>query len=154
MLPRSYQGQNCSIARALELIGDRWTVLIVRDVALGFRRFDEIQDRLGVARNVLSDRLARLTEAGVLRKVRYQARPERHEYALTRMGRDLQVAIVALMHWGDRYLAPGAPPRLVEHAGCGGEVVEQLMCRTCRQPVRGPEVTTRPGPGQRARAAR
>jgi DNA-binding HxlR family transcriptional regulator len=105
MLKRDYSGQNCSIARALEIVGERWTLLIVRDVFLGRRRFDEIQESLGVARNVLSDRLARLVEHGILEKVPYCERPERFEYRLTRKGRDLNVALAGLRQWGDEYLS-------------------------------------------------
>ena len=89
MLGRSYEGQNCSIAKSLELIGERWTMLIVREVCLGSRRFDEIATRLDIARNVLTARLTRLVDEGVLTKVRYQERPERFEYRLTEKGIDL-----------------------------------------------------------------
>ncbi len=105
MLKRDYANQDCSIARALEIVGERWTLLIVRDVFLGRTRFDQIQESLGVARNVLSDRLARLVEHGILEKARYSERPERYEYRLTPKGRDLHIALAGLRQWGDRYLA-------------------------------------------------
>jgi DNA-binding HxlR family transcriptional regulator len=111
MLKRDYEGQVCSIARALEVIGDRWTLLIVRDVALGHRRFDELLDGLGIASNVLTDRLNRLVDEGVLERVRYSERPERFEYRLTEKGRELRVALLALMQWGDRYVSD-KPPRI------------------------------------------
>ena len=111
MLRRDYEGQNCSIARALELVGDRWTLLIIRDLALGLSRFDEFRDSLGVASNVLTDRLNRLVGEGVLERVRYSERPERFEYRLTKKGRELGLALLALMQWGDRYLSE-KPPRI------------------------------------------
>src|SRR5437867_613179 len=102
MLKRDYEGQNCSIARTLELVGERWTLLIVRDALLGLRRFEQFQESLGVARNVLTDRLNRLVEEGILERVRYSERPERYEYRLTLKGADLNIAIVGLRQWGDR----------------------------------------------------
>src|SRR5882762_4085093 len=121
MLPRTYDSQVCSVARALETVGDRWTMLIVRDVMLGFRRFDDFQRHLGIARNTLTDRLSRLVEEGILERRRYQERPERHEYRLTRKGIDLWPVVVSLLKWGDRYLAPDGPPRVLRHRDCGGE---------------------------------
>jgi DNA-binding HxlR family transcriptional regulator len=112
VLKRDYEGQNCSIARALEVVGERWTLLIVRDVFLGKRRFDELQVSLGIARNVLSDRLSRLVEEGILERVPYCERPERFEYRLTAKGLELNVALTALRQWGDKYLSD-APPRLL-----------------------------------------
>lgn len=111
MLKRDYDGQVCSIARALELVGDRWTLLIIRDVTLGLRRFDEFLDSLGVASNVLTDRLNRLVDEGVLERVRYSERPERFEYHLTAKGSELGLALLALMQWGDRHLSD-RPPRI------------------------------------------
>src|SRR5229473_7009842 len=96
MLRRDYEGQNCSIARSLEVVGERWTLLIVRDAFLGLRRFDEFQERLGIARNVLADRLNRLVDEGILERVRYSERPERYEYRLTQKGRDLNIALSGL----------------------------------------------------------
>jgi DNA-binding HxlR family transcriptional regulator len=107
VLNRTYDGQNCSIARALEVVGERWTLLIVRDVLLGLRRFDELQESLGIARNVLADRLNRLVEEGVLERVRYSERPPRSEYRLTAKGRELEAALSALRGWGDKYASPG-----------------------------------------------
>jgi len=91
VLPNDYEGQNCSIARALEVVGERWTLLIIRDALLGLRRFDQFQESLGIARNVLTRRLNRLVEEGILARVRYSERPERYEYRLTTKGRDLAV---------------------------------------------------------------
>src|SRR5882762_5309247 len=96
MLNREYEGQNCSIARTLEVVGERWTLLIIRDVFLGLRRFEQIQKSLGIARNVLTDRLNRLVDEGILERVRYSERPERYEYRLTQKGRDLHLALAGL----------------------------------------------------------
>ena len=126
MLKRDYEGQVCSIARALELVGDRWTLLIVRDVALGLRRFDELLENLGVASNVLSDRLNRLVAEGVLDRVRYSERPERFEYRLTEKGRELSVALLALMQWGDRHLS-AKPPRIARRRSDGSPVSVRLV---------------------------
>jgi DNA-binding HxlR family transcriptional regulator len=148
MLGRTYEDQVCSIARALEVLGERWTLLIVRDALLGLRRFDDFRRSLGAARNVLTDRLGRLVEAGVLERVPYQQRPPRYEYRLTAMGRELAVPLLSLMHWGDRHLAaPSGPPRLTRHRGCGGTLQAELVCATCGQPVAGADVDVVPGPG-------
>jgi DNA-binding HxlR family transcriptional regulator len=148
MLGRTYDDQVCSIARSLEVLGERWTLLIVRDVLLGLRRFDDFQRSLGVARNVLTDRLSRLVEAGVLERLPYQERPLRHEYQLTPMGRELAVPVIGLMHWGDRHLAgPDGPPRLTRHRDCGGTLQAALICTACGQPVAGADMEVLPGPG-------
>jgi DNA-binding HxlR family transcriptional regulator len=141
MLGRTYDDQVCSIARALEVLGERWTLLLVRDALNGLTRFEEFQQSLGVARNVLTDRLKRLVDAGVLERIRYQERPERYRYELTAMGRELGVPILSLMHWGDRHLAgPPGPPRLSRHRGCGGDLHAQLVCDRCQAAVPPPEV--------------
>src|SRR5207342_2102961 len=104
VLNREYEGQNCSIARALELVGERWTLLIIRDAFLGLRRFDEFHESLGISRNVLTDRLNRLVEEGIFEAIPYGIRQDRYDYQLTRMGLDLHVALVGLRQWGDKYL--------------------------------------------------
>ena len=150
MLGSSYAGQVCSIARALEVVGERWSLLIVRDALLGLRRFDEFQDSLGIARNVLSDRLGRLVTVGVLERVRYQQRPDRYEYRLTPMGYRLFVPVLALMQWGDEHLSePAGPPRVAHHLGCGGDLRAGLVCERCRQSVDAEQVEILPGPGLR-----
>jgi DNA-binding HxlR family transcriptional regulator len=136
VLHNTYHGQRCSIARTLEVIGERWTILIVRDAFRGVRRFDDFQRSLGVARNVLQTRLQRLVEAGVLDRRRYQERPERFEYVLTEAGRDLWPIVVALLGWGDRHrMAVDGPPVVIRHAGCGGEVESQPTCTACGEQV-------------------
>src|SRR5947208_7234354 len=109
MLKRTYEGQNCSIAHALEIVGERWTLLIIRDALLGLSRFDEFQRSLGIARKVLAERLRRLVDQGILERVRYQERPERYEYRLTRTARELHVAHVGLRPWGDDYCSERPP---------------------------------------------
>ena len=101
----AYAEKNCSIAKPLAFLGERWTLLVLRDLFLGRRRFDEFQDSLGVATNVLSARLATLTEEGIVERRRYSEHPERFEYVLTEKGRDLQPVLLALLAWGDRYTA-------------------------------------------------
>jgi DNA-binding HxlR family transcriptional regulator len=148
MLNRTYDTQICSIARTLEVVGERWTLLVLRDVLRGTRRFDELIRSLGVARNVLSDRLDRLVAHGLLERRPYQDHPPRFEYHPTAKGSELVVVLFSLMHWGDRHLAgPAGPPVLTEHHGCGGAVVEQLACTACGQVLSPDQVATRPGPG-------
>jgi DNA-binding HxlR family transcriptional regulator len=145
MLNRDYEGQNCSIARALEVVGERWTLLIVRDAFLGLRRFDEFQASLGVARNVLTDRLNRLVEEGILERVRYSERPERYEYRLTRKGRDLQIALEGLRQWGDKYVSD-KPPRITRRKSDKRPVVAALVPKGAKV-LRADEIESVPGPG-------
>jgi DNA-binding HxlR family transcriptional regulator len=147
MLGRTYEDQVCSIARTLEVVGERWTLLIIRDALLGLRRFEEFQDSLGLARNVLTNRLTKLVDDGLLERVRYQQRPARYEYRPTGKAKDLLTALTALMHWGDKYAeAPAGPPRIASHAGCGGNVRDQLACTDCGQTLRPDAVLMLPGP--------
>jgi DNA-binding HxlR family transcriptional regulator len=121
----------CSVARALEIVGERWSLLVLREVFLGVRRFDAIGAATGAPRAVLADRLRALVEAGVLvrREYRDAGARTRHEYRLTGAGRALRPALVALMQWGDRYRPmPAGPPLYIEHAGCGAAVRARLVC--------------------------
>jgi DNA-binding HxlR family transcriptional regulator len=148
MLGRTYESQTCSVARTLELVGERWTLLIIRDAFLGVRRFGDFAERLGVARNVLQDRLERLVESGILVKVPYQERPLRHEYRLTDMGRDLWPSIVALTQFGDKHLASEAgAPMLLLHRDCGGHVDDRRFCTTCGKALDVRDVEAVAGPG-------
>src|SRR5436305_15069545 len=145
MLNRDYEGQNCSIARALEVVGERWTLLIIRDCFLGLRRFEEFQQSLGVARNVLTDRLNRLVEEGILERVRYSQRPERFEYRPTPKGRDLQIALAGLRQWGDRYLSE-QPPRITRRTSDKRPVVAAFVPAGA-DVLRADEIESVPGPG-------
>jgi DNA-binding HxlR family transcriptional regulator len=148
MLRNDYDSQVCSVASALEVVGERWSLLIVRDVLLGLRRFDEIQANLGIARNVLQTRLTRLLDQGVLERRPYQERPLRYEYRLTAKGLDLWPTVVSLMQWGDEYAATSAGPAvLLEHRGCGGGVDDHRLCAACGARLSVREVRALPGPG-------
>ena len=147
MLPRTYDNQICSVARTLERIGDRWTMLIIRDAFLGVRRFDDFQRNLGVARNVLTDRLGRLVDEGILVRVPYQDRPARYEYRLTDKGRDLNIALVGLRQWGDKHLSD-KPPMILRRKADKKAVVAALVPKGV-QVLRSDEVETVPGPGLR-----
>ncbi|MBC6457621.1 helix-turn-helix transcriptional regulator [Actinomadura sp. HBU206391] len=147
VLPRTYQTQNCSIARALEIVGDRWTMLVIRSAFEGVRRFDDFQTALGVARNVLTDRLGRLCDEGILRRHRYQERPDRYEYRLTRKGVELWPTMMSLMLWGDRHYAENGPPALITHRGCGGGLTRGLTCDACGASLQPTDVEVFPGPG-------
>jgi DNA-binding HxlR family transcriptional regulator len=147
MLKRDYEGQNCSIARTLELVGDRWTLLIVRDVALGNRRFDQLLTSLGVASNVLTDRLNRLVSEGVLDRVAYSERPKRFDYRLSKKGRELGIPLIALMHWGDRHLSE-KPPRIARRRRDKSPVSVRLVAGD-GSIVRPDELELVPGPGAR-----
>jgi DNA-binding HxlR family transcriptional regulator len=146
VLPRTYDNQVCSIARALETVGDRWTMLVIRDAFLGIRRFEDFQSDLGIARNVLTDRLTRLVDEGILERRRYRERPERFEYRLTEKGIDLWPVMVSLMKWGDRYAAPDGPPTLILHRYCGGDVDERFRCSKCGADVDARSAEATPGP--------
>jgi DNA-binding HxlR family transcriptional regulator len=151
MLGTNYEGQVCSVARSLEVVGERWTLLIVRNLFLGMRRFDELQHNLGIARNVLAARLEKLVEAGVVEPRPYSQRPPRHEYVLTEKGRDLFPVLVALMQWGDRHApSPGGPPIVMVHRGCGGEVDSHRACTSCGKLLELHQVQALPGPGAAA----
>jgi DNA-binding HxlR family transcriptional regulator len=149
VLKRDYEGQNCSIARALEVVGERWTLLIVRDALLGLRRFDEFQANLGIARNVLTDRLNRLVAEGILERVPYSRRPERFEYRLTPKGRELNLALAGLRQWGDKYVSEKAPSLLRRKAD-RKPVIAALVPKGSRV-LRADEVESVPGPGWDAR---
>ncbi len=153
MLGREY-GQNCSAARTLELIGERWTMLVIRDVFSGRRRFDQIQESLGVARNVLSTRLQLLVDNGILEKRAYQEKPERHEYFLTEKGLDLWPVLIALIGFGDKHLADqdGAPLE-IRHKGCDGRVNDRRICERCGAELGVRDAYGVAGPGAKLAAA-
>jgi len=141
------QDDACSIARSLDVIGDRWTILIMRDSFRGIRRFEEIRRDLGIPRAVLSERLGRLVDAGVLSRRQYMDHPPRHEYRLTDMGRELSPVLVGLMQWGDRWLSEDGPPTILVHGPCGTEVDLSFHCACCDAEFGPMEISGRPGPG-------
>ena len=125
----------CSIARTLEIVGEKWALLAVREVFLGNRRFDEMVRKTGAPRDTLAARLRSLVAAGILERRQYSDRPARYEYRLTEAGRDLYPVITSLMQWGDVHLAgEDGPPVIVEHR-CGHRLVPQLVCEACGKPV-------------------
>ena len=126
----------CSIARALGVVGERWTLLILREIFRGTGRFDEIRGALGISRNVLSGRLDALVTDGVLERVSYQDRPVRYAYRLTEKGRDLYPVLLSLLRWGDRWLSEGdRPPLTLFHRGCGKEIAPEVACDHCGEPL-------------------
>jgi DNA-binding HxlR family transcriptional regulator len=153
VLRRDYPGQVCSIAKALEVVGERWSLLIVRDVMNGRRRFDDLQKGLGIARNVLSARLQLLVDEDILERRPYQSSPERYEYFLTEKGLDLWPALVALLSWGDRHSpTPSGPPMLIVHKECGGAVNDRGICESCGKLLHARDARAIPGPGLEASA--
>jgi DNA-binding HxlR family transcriptional regulator len=153
VLGRTYDNQNCSVAKTLELVGERWTVLVLREVFNGHRRFDEMAASLDIARNVLTARLAHLTDEGVLHKVRYQDKPARDEYRLTEKGLDLWPVLVTMMQFGDRHYAPDGPPLTLTHRDCGGAVDAHRICARCGARLSARDVRAHRGPGAAAIAA-
>jgi DNA-binding HxlR family transcriptional regulator len=126
----------CSIARTVDLVGDWWTPLVLREAFLGVRRFDDFQRSLGIGRNILTQRLHRLVEEGMLERRPYQERPLRHEYVLTEKGRDFYPVLASMMRWGDRWLAGDeGPPVRLRHKPCGHEMHAEVVCSHCREPL-------------------
>jgi DNA-binding HxlR family transcriptional regulator len=151
-----WAADNCTIGRTLEIVGDRWTFIVLREVFQGIRRFDDLTVRTAIARTVLTDRLRRLVEAGILRKEPYREPGARirYEYRLTQKGLDLYPVLVALAAWGDRYLADpqGSPVEFV-HRGCGERVELTMRCEAGHEMELMRDVGGRPGPGAHRRAA-
>jgi DNA-binding HxlR family transcriptional regulator len=145
----------CSVARALSVVGDRWSLLVLRDAFLGVRRFDDFQRDLGTTRHRLADRLKKLVAHDILERVRYQQRPPRFEYRLTEKGKDLYPVIVSLTRWGDRWMAGKAgPPIELVHKGCGRIATPRLACPECGEVVAARDMMARPGPALRRRQAK
>ena len=140
--------QSCSMARTVAVIGDRWTLMILRDCFLRVRRFEDFQARLGITRPLLASRLKKLVDAAVLAKVPYQERPLRHEYRLTPKGLDLYPVVMAIVHWGDAHLAGRkGRPLIHTHDLCGKDFDPVMVCSQCAEPVLARQVRVRPGPG-------
>jgi DNA-binding HxlR family transcriptional regulator len=138
--------QQCSIARTVAILGERWTMVILRQAFLGARRFEHYQAPLGIARNMLTDRLRRLVEHGILERCLYHERPPRYEYRLTPKGLDLYPILVTMMEWGDRYGGFDGPPMQLRHH-CGGVMHPRLVCDCCGEVVDPHHVTPETGPG-------
>jgi len=140
--------ESCSISRTLAVIGDRWSLLVLRDCFLRVRRFEEFQSRLGITRHLLADRLKKLVRHGVLRRVPYQTSPKRHEYILTQKGLDLYPILMAIVHWGDVHMADErGRPLLHQHKTCGHMFNPVMVCSECGEPLNAREVQVHPGPG-------
>jgi DNA-binding HxlR family transcriptional regulator len=147
-MKRGFSEWPCSLARAVEVFGDSWTLLIVRDGLQGLTRFDEFQRSLNVARNTLSDRLGKLVDAGVMTKRFYQDNPPRYEYLLTEMGRDFFPVLAAMLSWGDKWLDDGGgAPVTLHHHQPGHNIVSQVVCRECGEPVVHADIEFCVGPG-------
>jgi len=143
----SFQAMNCSVAQCLEVIGEWWSMLIVRDAFLGVTRFDDFHERLGISRNVLNQRLSHLVDAGVLERVAYSEHPPRYDYRLTAKGKDLWPVLTAMRQWGDRWEAPAGPPLELVHRACGHVTEVVPTCSACGEPLTGRDVRAVPGPG-------
>jgi DNA-binding HxlR family transcriptional regulator len=138
---------NCAVERTLTAIGDKKTLLVLREAFIGVRRFDQIRENTGLARNILSDRLNTLVANGILRRELYQERPQRYEYRLTRKGVDLYPVLITLMQWGAQYGEIDEPAIVLEHKGCGAIMMPRLACPECGEAVTAFDVRALPGPG-------
>lgn len=148
-LSHRFQGE--SVSRALELVGERWTLLILREAFFGVQRFGQLARNLNIPRPTLSSRLRMLVDVGLLARVPYSRDPERHEYRLTEAGRDLFAAIVVLMRWGDEHLpTPDGPPIVLRHQNCGELADPRLICAHCGDEITARNVTPEAGPGLRS----
>jgi DNA-binding HxlR family transcriptional regulator len=139
----------CSIARSVDLLGDWWTPLVLREAFLGARRFDDMQRSLGIGRNVLTQRLKRLVDAGLLDRMRYQERPDRYEYVLTDKGKDFYPVLAAMAAWGDRWLSgEQGPPVVFQHKVCGHDMTAKVVCSECGEPIKVRDVRARTPDGR------
>ena len=143
----------CTIARAVDVLGDSWNLLLLREACLGVRRFDDFQRSLGIGRNILTMHLGVLVEQGLLDRVEYQRRPLRHEYRLTDKGRDVYPVLAAMAAWGDRWLTgPEGSPLQLHHTTCGHDMHADVVCSECAAPIHVRDVRAKPGPGFPRRA--
>jgi DNA-binding HxlR family transcriptional regulator len=137
----------CSLARTLQIVGEWWTLLVLRDLCFGWNRFEEIHEHLGIARNILKARLDTLVDQGMAERRRYQDRPERFDYLPTQKAADFVPVLLALVAWGDRWTAHDGPPVLFTHSACGQDTVATVVCSACSAPLTHADVDVRPGPG-------
>lgn len=150
MRQSSFSDMHCSLARSLELVGDWWSPLILRDLIFGPRRFDELATDLGISRNLLASRLSWLVDSAIVTRTPYQGRPPRFSYALSDSGRELAPVLMALTAWGDRWATPeGGPPVTYRHRDCGGVFTPTVSCSACGRPIEADDVDILPGPGGR-----
>jgi DNA-binding HxlR family transcriptional regulator len=147
MRRKSFGTMNCSVAQTLEVVGEWWSMLIVRDAFLGVTRFDDFQTRLGISRNILTNRLEHLVERGVLERQPYQDRPVRYDYLLTEKGRGLWHVLAAMRQWGDEWECPHGPPVVVEHLSCGELTVVVPTCKHCGEALDAASMKAHAGPG-------
>lgn len=151
MLGKTYDFEVCSIARALEMVGERWSLLIIRDALFaGSTRYSDFQRTLGVATNILKARLDGFVDAGIMRRQPYSEQPVQYAYLLTDKGRELAPTLLALSAWGDRWAAPDGPPMVYHHAACGSAVTPRVTCATCGDLEDSAEIRAVPGPGMPA----
>jgi DNA-binding HxlR family transcriptional regulator len=129
------RGRPSSVARTLKVIGDRWSFMVIREAFFGVRRFDDLQSKLGIASNILIDRLNRLVAEGIFSRDKYQDLPQRFDYSLTEKGKDLYGPLIAMLRWGDRWLAKDAPPLILTHRACGSDFSPAVICDQCRRPL-------------------
>ncbi len=143
----SFEAMNCSIARTLDIVGEWWSLLIVRDAFLGVTKFDDFQARLAISRNILTQRLNHLVDNEILERVPYQDHPPRYDYRLTEKGRDLFHAVTAIREWGDRWVAPDGPPLKLRHNKCGHVAKAVPVCSHCGERLDIEDIASFPGPG-------
>jgi len=137
----------CSLARTLQIVGEWWTLLVLRDVCFGWNRFEEIHEHLGIARNILKARLDTLIAHGMIERRHYQAHPDRYEYLPTGKATDLVPALLAIVAWGDRWTSRDGPPVLFTHQACGHDTTATVVCSACAAPLGHDQLGLRPGPG-------
>src|ERR1700754_4363793 len=147
MPKQQFANISCSIARAVDVIGQRWTPLIVRDLFAGLTKFEDIRRDLGIASNILAARLDELERHGVVERRQYQSMPTRHEYVLTERGRDLYPVMATLVAWGDKWLSPDGPPAVIVHADCGHPTTAKTVCAHCGGELNAGNAIHAPGPG-------
>jgi DNA-binding HxlR family transcriptional regulator len=149
---RDFPRDTCAVASTLEVIGERWTMHVLREAFLGVRRFEDFRRNIGVARNILSDRLNKLVDEEILRRELYSERPPRYEYRLTRKGVDLYGILIELMKWGNRWTpGPDGPGVVLRHRSCGAVVEPVLACPECGEPVHARDIEALPGPAMTKR---
>lgn len=136
-----------AFAKTIDVIGEWWTPIIIRQMFIGVNRFEAMQETLGIARNILTDRLNRLVASGIVEKVQYSERPVRFEYHLTEMGHDLYPAFAALKHWGDKWLMNGEPSAIPIHTECKSEFFPRVVCSECGEEIRSDQIGMKRGPG-------